>query len=298
MQGRCDRAKTHKGRAASPRSPVPRIPGNPSRSPQRNGQTRSEPAKADNRADITRTHKWRSRPGGTGTQDTASRPVWRKAANSRRETRTKRRDRNAKPGDAERKARRQRCNAGRCRGQNAATGTQRRAMPRAKRRDRNARPGDAEGKAPQRKRKAGRCRGQSAATGTQGRAMPSAKRGDRNATPGDAERKTPQEKRNAAQDSPRAHKRLCRSYNRPNATLRRRTIHYPVMQSNTAPRQRGRGIDGDFLRHAPRTADERCETSPRKQRGCGQYAMRADARLLPHTRRGVRPTALERRRGR
>ena len=68
-----------------PRSPSPASPGNPSGSPQRNGQTRSKPAKADNRADITRTHYWRSRPGGTGTQDTESRPVWRKAANSRRD---------------------------------------------------------------------------------------------------------------------------------------------------------------------------------------------------------------------
>ena len=39
---------------------------------------------------------------------------------------------------------------------------------------------------------------------------------------------TPQERRRAPQDSPRANKRLCRSYNRPNATLRRRTIHDPA----------------------------------------------------------------------
>ena len=119
----------------------PRPLATPSGSPQRNGQTRSEPAKADNRADITRTHYWRSRPGGTGTQDTASRPVWRKAANSRRD-----------------------------RTQNAATGTQGRAMPNAKRRDRNARLDDAEGKTLQEKRKAGRCRARDAARETQGRA--------------------------------------------------------------------------------------------------------------------------------
>ena len=163
-------------------------------------------------------------------------------------------------------------------------------MPRAKRRDRNSRLGDAERKAPRQELKAGRCRGQNAATGTQRRAMPRAKRRDRNARPDDAERKTPQEKRNAAQDSPRAHKRLCRSYNRPNATLRRRTIHYPVMQSNTAPRQRGRGIDGDFLRHAPRTADERCETSPR-QTARMRTVCDARGRLIPAAYMARRATA-------
>ena len=61
-------------------SPVP-----PSGSPQINGQTRSEPAKADNRTNAARTHEWRSRPGGIETQDIASRPVWRYASNSRRE---------------------------------------------------------------------------------------------------------------------------------------------------------------------------------------------------------------------
>ena len=81
---------TQRGTKAAPPAPFsvlrpPRPLATPSGSPQRNGQTRSEPAKADNRADITRTHYWRSRPDGTGTQDTASRPVWRKAANSRRD---------------------------------------------------------------------------------------------------------------------------------------------------------------------------------------------------------------------
>ena len=169
-------AVTQKRTKAAPPAPVlpypvpPRPPATPSGSPQRNGQTRSEPAKADNRADITRTHEWRSRPGGTGTQDTASRPVWRKAANSRRETRAKRRDRNARPGDAEGKAPRQERKAGRYRTLDAARETQRRAMPSAKRRDRNARLDDAEGKTLQEKRKAGRCRAQSAARETQRRA--------------------------------------------------------------------------------------------------------------------------------
>ena len=46
-------------------------------------------------------------------------------------------------------------------------------------------------------------------------------------------------RRIAAQTSPRAHKRFCRSCNRPNATLRRPTIHDHIKQSSASPRQRG-----------------------------------------------------------
>ena len=38
---------------------------------------------------------------------------------------------------------------------------------------------------------------------------------------------------------PRAHKRLCRGYIRPNATFRRRTIHCPMNQNIISSRQRG-----------------------------------------------------------
>ena len=84
LQGQCGCAKAHKSHAVSP---VPPVPGNPSRSPAKNGQTQSEPTKADNRTNTARTREWRSRPGGTGTQAIASRPVCRNAANSRREPR-------------------------------------------------------------------------------------------------------------------------------------------------------------------------------------------------------------------
>ena len=47
----------------------------------------------------------------------------------------------------------------------------------------------------------------------------------------------PNAKRRA--DQPRAHKRFCRSCNRPNATLRRPTIHDHIKQSSASPRQRG-----------------------------------------------------------
>ena len=43
-------------------------------------------------------------------------------------------------------------------------------------------------------------------------------------------------RRIAAQTSPRAHKRFCRSCNRPNATLRRPTIHDHITQSSASPR--------------------------------------------------------------
>ena len=46
-------------------------------------------------------------------------------------------------------------------------------------------------------------------------------------------------RRIAAQTSPRAHKRFCRSCNRPNAILRRPTIHDYIKQSSASPRQRG-----------------------------------------------------------
>ena len=117
FQGQYDRAKEYKRRAASP------VSGTPSRSPQRNAQTRSEPTKADNRTDRSRTHKWRSRPGGTGTEHIASRPVCRHAANSRCEPR-----------------------------QSPATETHRRTRAMAKPRDRNASPGTRDGKAPRQKR--------------------------------------------------------------------------------------------------------------------------------------------------
>ena len=124
LQGQCARAKAHKGCAASPvlPYPVPRSsflvsPVTPSGSPQINAQTRSEPAKADNRTNAARTHEWRSRPGGIETQATASRSVWRKAANSRREPRAKRRDRNAPPNANQGKAPRQNRKANRARGQ-------------------------------------------------------------------------------------------------------------------------------------------------------------------------------------
>ena len=42
----------------------------------------------------------------------------------------------------------------------------------------------------------------------------------------------------APQTGPRAHKRLCRSYNRPNATFRRPAIHHSMKRADTAPRQR------------------------------------------------------------
>ena len=71
---------------AAPPAPFLASPVTPSRSPQINSQARSEPTKADNRANAPRTHKWRSRPGGTGTQAIASRPVCRET-NSRRERR-------------------------------------------------------------------------------------------------------------------------------------------------------------------------------------------------------------------
>ena len=47
----------------------------------------------------------------------------------------------------------------------------------------------------------------------------------------------PNAKRRA--DQPRAHKRFCRSCNRPNAILRRPTIHDHIKQSSASPRQRG-----------------------------------------------------------
>ena len=43
-------------------------------------------------------------------------------------------------------------------------------------------------------------------------------------------------RRIAAQTSPRAHKRFCRNCNRPNATLRRPTIHDHIKQSSASPR--------------------------------------------------------------
>ena len=87
FQSQYDRAKEYNGRAASPVPRVPASPVTPSRSPQINAQTRSEPTKAYNRTGTTRTHEQRSRPGGIGTQAIASRPVCRHAANSRREPR-------------------------------------------------------------------------------------------------------------------------------------------------------------------------------------------------------------------
>ena len=44
-------------------------------------------------------------------------------------------------------------------------------------------------------------------------------------------------RRIAAQTSPRAHKRFCRNCNRPNATLRRPTIHDHIKQSSASPRE-------------------------------------------------------------
>ena len=79
--------------------------------------------------------------GGIGTQHPASRPVWRYAANSRRD-----------------------------RAQNTPTGTYARRKPNARHSNRTARPAD----------------------------------------------------------RPRAHNPFCRSYNRPNATVRRRTLHDPA----------------------------------------------------------------------
>ena len=81
-------APAQKRTKATPPAPFPASPVTPSRSPQINAQTRSEPTKADNRANAARTHEQRSRPGGIGTQAIASRPVCRHAANSRREART------------------------------------------------------------------------------------------------------------------------------------------------------------------------------------------------------------------
>ena len=95
FQDQYDHAKRHKGRVASSVLRPPRPLATPSGSPQRNGQTRSEPAKADNRADITRTHYWRSRPGGTGTQAIASRLFFLREEKDRREPNAKRRDQRA-----------------------------------------------------------------------------------------------------------------------------------------------------------------------------------------------------------
>ena len=94
---RSPRGKTHKANAiaqrrtkAAPPAPFsvlrpPRPPATPSGSPQRNGQTRSEPTKADNRRAPRERTNGDLDPRGIETQDTASRPVWRKAANSRRD---------------------------------------------------------------------------------------------------------------------------------------------------------------------------------------------------------------------
>ena len=51
-----------------------------------------------------------------------------------------------------------------------------------------------------------------------------------------ANRRSKPHPRPAAQ--PRAHKRLCRSYNRPNATFRRHTIHDHIRRNIAPPRQR------------------------------------------------------------
>ena len=50
------------------------------------------------------------------------------------------------------------------------------------------------------------------------------------------ERKAPRQNRSAPPPDPRAHKRSCRSYNRPNAASRRRTIHYPMKRNSASPR--------------------------------------------------------------
>ena len=52
----------------------------------------------------------------------------------------------------------------------------------------------------------------------------------------------PQENPTAAQNIPRAHNPLCRSYNRRDATPRRPAIHDPMKRNNAASRQRGEAL--------------------------------------------------------
>ena len=78
---------TQKRAHAAPPTPFPvasslRLP---SGSPQRNAQARSEPTKSDNRTAIENALPAISTHGGIETQPPASRPVWRHAANSRRD---------------------------------------------------------------------------------------------------------------------------------------------------------------------------------------------------------------------
>ena len=160
---------------------VPRIPGNPSRSPQINGQTRSELTEADNRANTARTHEWRSRPGGTGTQDDASRPVCRKT-NSRRERRTKRDNRTALPSVNREQPPRQ--NALRCADQLRVSTTPDNRTNIARTHEWRSRPGgtgtqDDASRPVCRKTNSRRERGQNASTEPHGRREPSAKRPDR-----------------------------------------------------------------------------------------------------------------------
>ena len=177
---------------------------------------------------------------GIGTQATASRPVCRHAANSRREPR-----------------------------QSTATETQSRICAEAKRRDRTAMPDARRDKPPRQKRIAGRAPRQTAATETQSWTCAEVKRRDRNAMAG----RVPMAKRrdrnaklginrwqNAVPDTlipsrpqfripnsaffpppavPRAHNRLCRSYNRPAQRPRRLTIHEHMKTIGAGPRQRG-----------------------------------------------------------
>ena len=74
---------------------------------------------------------------------------------------------------------------------------------------------------------------------TQGRRKPSAKRRSRNARQARNGRKRRNRTTTAAQNIPRARKRPCRSYDRPNATFRRPTIHSHIITANVSPRQRG-----------------------------------------------------------
>ena len=61
----------------------------------------------------------------------------------------------------------------------------------------------------------------------------------------------PQENPTAAQNIPRAHNPLCRSYNRRDATPRRPAIHDPMKQNNAASRQRGHTPPLSAARPAP-----------------------------------------------
>ncbi len=63
----------------------PRLLRPPSGSPHENAQSRSEPTKPDNHATSENARMAISTHGGIGTQHIASRPVWRYAANSRRD---------------------------------------------------------------------------------------------------------------------------------------------------------------------------------------------------------------------